>query len=110
MSNLILIIFETKSLLTPNAITQLHNCMMKEKNKNSEKYVPANIVLTEELDEYIDAVIMANTHRSRSDLIRDAVKHYLDEHLDPAVKAGAEAILKTRKKTLQEIKQKGGEK
>ena len=66
-----------------------------------------SIVLPHSIDDMLNAIIMANTHKSRSQIVRDALKDYFENHLEKEVKEGAEAILKIRKKTITIINEEG---
>ena len=71
--------------------------------ENGKNNTSANFVLPRELDDYLNAIIMANTHRSRSEIVRDALKHYIEHALDPNVRNGANAIIRARRRTLFKI-------
>lgn len=66
--------------------------------------VGANIPLGQA--ELLDCIVMANTHRSKSDIIREALKYYILEKLDPEVLKGAKEIQKLRNKTLRHLDKK----
>jgi len=73
---------------------------------NREKNISVNFVLSEYLNEYLNAIIMANTHRSRSEIVRDALNYYIQNQLDPKIKKNAEKILKIRKACQKELEKR----
>lgn len=57
--------------------------------------------VSRELEEFLRCIIAADTHLSKSDIIRKAIEYYIEHGIDPAVKKGAEEILRTRHRTLR---------
>lgn len=78
---------------------------MSEKRNDNVK--PVSFALPESTSELLDAIVMADTHKSKSEIVREALEYYINEHLDCKIKEGAENILKIRRKTLlKSIKKK----
>lgn len=71
------------------------------KEKNGDILIGAYV--SRELEEFLRCIIAADTHLSKSDIIRKAIEYYIENGIDPAVKQGAEEILRTRHRTLQVI-------
>lgn len=74
------------------------------KGKDEKGRTTIGGVVDKEVSDLLDAIVMADTHRSKSQLVGDAVRHYLEEHVNPRVLQNAKKILKIRHKTLNTIK------
>ena len=56
-----------------------------------------------EVAEIFKAVIDADTHTNKSDIVQKAVYHYLSNVVRPEVRAGAKKILRARRETLKAL-------
>lgn len=86
--------------------------MNNKTEKNSKSHIEELVMLgayvPRELSDYLDCIITADTHKSKSQILREALEHYIENGLDDDVKKGADAIAKMRIKTLKALKRKEG--
>jgi predicted DNA-binding protein len=70
---------------------------------SGEDLITVGTNVPKELAELLDCIVMANTHRSKSDIVREALNHYLDNVLDRAVLEAARKIQELRHQTIDGI-------
>ncbi|MEW6624569.1 MAG: hypothetical protein AB1420_15845 [Bacillota bacterium] len=69
--------------------------------ENEEETITIGTNVPKSVNELLEAIIMANTHRSKSQILREALEDFLENHIDKSTMDTAKKILSMREQNLK---------